>query len=265
MNIHTTKQTTKKGNIQNQIRDNLTSNYTQVSNDHIRDPELSLKAKGLLAILCSHDSSFNLTERNISAFSKDGRDATRSALQELQDAGYLERTRARAEDGTLEGTIYTIKDPGSQGRKIQHRKTRLRKTQPYKKNISKKENIKEVSPAFSEQAKEIADALLQAIKTNNPTHRYSRNEPNTEAWATDIDKAIRIDKRNPADLTELINFIFTTPGPISTFWAPNIASGKKLREKYDQIQGQRKRNLDTGRRKSDHSQTNTQALNLFNQ
>ena len=53
----------------------------------------------------------------------------------------------------------------------------------------------------------------------------------TEKWALDIERLIRIDKKEPETIKQVIEFV-KTPG---NFWFSNIESGKKLREKYDRL------------------------------
>jgi len=55
----------------------------------LKDPNLSLKAKGLLAILLLVDEK--LSTRELSQQSRDGTDAVRSGLRELIEQGWLQR------------------------------------------------------------------------------------------------------------------------------------------------------------------------------
>lgn len=79
-------------------------------------------------------------------------------------------------------------------------------------------------------AKRVADHLAQKIISYNPNAK-----PKADGWIDDIEKAIRLDNRSPDDLIGIIDWIYTG----DMFWAGNILSGKKLREKYDQINTQR--------------------------
>lgn len=72
----------------------------------------------------------------------------------------------------------------------------------------------------------IANYLLNNILKANPSFKV----PSLEAWARDIDKAIRIDKRSTQQLKDCIDWIYS---PNGEFWQKNILSGKKLREKFD--------------------------------
>jgi hypothetical protein len=89
--------------------------------------------------------------------------------------------------------------------------------------------------SLSTEAMGIAEFLYESIKKWDDTHRYNRTKPSLITWAKDIDKAIRIDKRNENSLKAMIEYLFTQKTETALFWAPNIQSGKKLREKYDAI------------------------------
>ncbi len=86
--------------------------YTRVSNDWLRDQRLSWKARGILSWLASHNVGFEIDQATIVAASaRDGRDAVRGALQELDTYGYLRREQPRGRDGKLGGIVYTLSDP----------------------------------------------------------------------------------------------------------------------------------------------------------
>jgi hypothetical protein len=69
---------------------------------------LSLKAKGLLSIMLSLPDTWNYTTRGLAAICKEGVDAIRSGIQELEKAGYIIRRRLRGPDGRITDTEYVI-------------------------------------------------------------------------------------------------------------------------------------------------------------
>jgi len=87
-------------------------------------------------------------------------------------------------------------------------------------------------------AHRVATNLLDAIKQYDSTHRYHSNLPSLSSWIKDIDRAVRLDKRTEGQLNYVIDYIFKANGRNSAFWAGNIESGKKLREKFDTIKNQ---------------------------
>ncbi len=85
-----------------------TKDYTVMSNHHLKDMNLSLKAKGLLSMMLSLPDSWNYTTRGLAAICKEGVDAIRSAIQELEGAGYIVRRLLRGGNGRITDTEYVI-------------------------------------------------------------------------------------------------------------------------------------------------------------
>lgn len=83
-------------------------NFTVMSNYHLRDKRLSNKAKGLLSVILSLPDDWDYTSDGLSRICKDGVDAIRAQLCELESFGYITRERARNEKGQLKGCDYTI-------------------------------------------------------------------------------------------------------------------------------------------------------------
>ena len=82
--------------------------YTVMSNHHLRNHTLSLKAKGLLSQMLSLPEDWDYTLQGLAQINKESIDAIREAVRELERAGYIERSRERDERGCLRGTVYTI-------------------------------------------------------------------------------------------------------------------------------------------------------------
>ena len=83
-------------------------NYTVMSNIHLRDQNLSLKAKGLLSLLLSLPDDWHYSIRGLAKISKESPDGISSGLKELEAAGYLTRRQLRGERGRMGETEYTI-------------------------------------------------------------------------------------------------------------------------------------------------------------
>lgn len=84
--------------------------YTLVSNALLRDSRLSLKAKGLLAVMLSVPDGRTYSMKQVESVSDDGRDAHRSAMRELEAAGYVTRRQTRSEGGKLGEAEYSVTD-----------------------------------------------------------------------------------------------------------------------------------------------------------
>ena len=82
--------------------------YTVMSNHHLRNKELSLKAKGLLSQMLSLPEDWDYTLAGLSYINREKIDAIREAVRGLERAGYIQRSRERDEKGRLRGTDYII-------------------------------------------------------------------------------------------------------------------------------------------------------------
>lgn len=82
--------------------------YTVMSNHHLRNVELTLKAKGLLSQMLSLPESWDYTLAGLSRINREKIDAIREAVRELERAGYIVRSRERDGKGRLRGADYII-------------------------------------------------------------------------------------------------------------------------------------------------------------
>ena len=88
------------------------ANYTTISNVFLRDKELSLKAKGLLATILSLPENWDFSIKGICATIKEGTTAVYSAIDELKEHGYCKVVTNRNEKGMIVGNDYTFyEDP----------------------------------------------------------------------------------------------------------------------------------------------------------
>ena len=85
-----------------------TKDFTVMSNHHLRNPRLSLKAKGLMSLMLSLPDNWDYTTRGLAYICRDGVDAISTTLRELEDQGYLTRERVRMPNGRLGNVEYTI-------------------------------------------------------------------------------------------------------------------------------------------------------------
>ena len=85
-----------------------TRDYTVMSNYHLRDRSLSLKAKGLLSLMLSLPEDWDYTMKGLARICKDGIDSISGGIRELESHGYLVRARVRNESGQLGSIEYTI-------------------------------------------------------------------------------------------------------------------------------------------------------------
>ena len=77
------------------------SGYTVMSNHHLRNKELTLKAKGLLSQMLSLPEDWDYTLAGLSHINRESIDAIRTAVWELEKAGYILRRQGRDEKGKM--------------------------------------------------------------------------------------------------------------------------------------------------------------------
>ena len=121
--------------------------YTVMSNHHLRNKELSLKAKGLLSQMLSLPEDWDYTLAGLSHINREKIDAIREAVKELEKAGYIVRSRERDEKGRLRGADYIIYEqpqlPEEQPPTLEN------PTQLNKEILSKEQSITDVSITHS--------------------------------------------------------------------------------------------------------------------
>ena len=140
-----------------------TKDFTIMSNHHLRNTELSLKAKGLLSLMLSLPEDWDYTTKGLAHICKDGVDSITTALKELERHGYLTRQRLRYENGQLGDIEYTI-----------HEKP----VAPEKQGVSpKRENPRQVNPrqAKPEQAEPEQENPAQ-LNTNPQKTKKSKTD-----------------------------------------------------------------------------------------
>lgn len=83
-------------------------NYTVMSNHHLKNPALSLKAKGLLSQMLSLPDNWDYSLKGLAKINKESIDAIRTAVWELEKAGYIVRSQGHGEHGKFSGIEYII-------------------------------------------------------------------------------------------------------------------------------------------------------------
>ena len=176
-----------------------TKNYTVMSNYHLKDRELSLKAKGLLSMILSLPDEWNYTLRGLAAISKEGVDAIGSAVRELEKAGYIIRRQLRGEKGRISDTEYTIYE---QPHKTAQDKPsdKLSDVEVSNLNEPHTENPDMVKPSAKTTAELNTNAeITQRENTNRVntdvlnTHSFSHSVENAEQQDENIKAAERTD------------------------------------------------------------------------
>ena len=90
------------------IKVNKTKNYTTISNFHLREKDMSLKAKGLLSLMLSLPEDWDYSVGGLAKLSKDGKDSVTNTLIELERFGYVKRTQCLNDKKQFDGYDYDI-------------------------------------------------------------------------------------------------------------------------------------------------------------
>lgn len=85
-----------------------TRDFTVMSNHHLKNRNLTLKAKGLLSMILSLPDDWHYTTRGLASICKEGVDSISGAIKELEQAGYIVRNRLRDAKGRITDTEYVI-------------------------------------------------------------------------------------------------------------------------------------------------------------
>lgn len=137
-----------------------TRDYTVMANHHLRNTELSLKAKGLLSLMLSLPEEWDYTTKGLAHICKDGVDSICAGVRELEDHGYVVRERIRNPNGQLGAIEYTI----------------LEQPQEPKREKPERENLVQANPVLD-------DPVLGKPEQENPaqlnTYRTNKDESNT--------------------------------------------------------------------------------------
>ena len=162
-----------------------------MSNHHLRNIEISLKAKGLLSVMLSLPDNWDYTIKGLSIINKEGLDSIRSTIHELELAGYVERKRVRDTQGRFRTAEYIIREkpvsPVSENPTLvvsaQVLSTQENPTQISKEEINKEKSITDLSithsffqaePEERLNGDDERDRIKKQIEYDCMVQRYSR-------------------------------------------------------------------------------------------
>ena len=155
--------------------------YTVMSNHHLRNKELSLKAKGLLSQMLSLPEDWDYTLAGLSYINRESIDAIRTAVWELEKAGYITRRQGRDEKGKMTAIEYTIYE------------------QPQPPELEKPilENPTAGNPVLENPTtgNPTSENPMQIIKEEQKTNLSKKEKPNTDIQST---HSIPIHSPNPS-------------------------------------------------------------------
>lgn len=159
-----------------------TKNYTTMSNYHLRDPDLSNKARGLLSTMLSLPDNWDYTTLGLAKICKDGVDGITAQLKELEQYGYLIRNRIRDTSGRIVDMEYIIYErphpasPDTEKPDMVKPDTGLpRPETPAQINIDKRstdETIMDLSSTHSIPSDETRPSVLAALEAKRKETEY---------------------------------------------------------------------------------------------
>ncbi|MDH9161270.1 conserved phage C-terminal domain-containing protein [Staphylococcus succinus] len=141
-------------------------NFVTVHKNFIHDSNLTFKSKGILLYLLSRPDDWQIYESEILKHTNDGKDSLKSGIRELEDVGYVVRTRKRNDKGHLNGYEYLVYE-----HPIQNGNSYLGLSDNGKSNIGKTVNGESV-PTNNKGTK---NDLTNINNTNNDSNTMSGN------------------------------------------------------------------------------------------
>ena len=153
------------------LRNASRGKYTVLNNGIFRDENLSAKSLGILAKMLSLPDNWEFSETGLcSIFKKDGRSSIRSGLKELEENGYLVRSRVRDESGKLTSTEWTVLDHPMFENPMLENPMLENRTQYNTKEYNTKEFITKDIPPISPKGKTDCSDLFNKFWTAYPKH-----------------------------------------------------------------------------------------------
>ncbi len=161
--------------------------YTIMSNHHLRNKELTLKAKGLLSQMLSLPEDWDYTLAGLSYINREKIDAIRTAIWELEKAGYITRRQGRDEKGKMTPIEYTI----------------------YEQPQEKPDNAEAANPVLENPTPgETAKPLLDFPTSDNPTTDNPLSENPSSENPTQLNKDISKKEKIKTDVSNTHQSIY---------------------------------------------------------
>ena len=153
------------------VEKNKENPYLMLNKTSLNDKKLSWKAKGLHAYLMSLPDDWKIYIEELMTHAKDARDSTRTAVNELIDAGYIKRTDIKDERGRFCGKEYIVyetpleKDASPENGKPVNGNANIGKPPATNKELKLSNNIKLNNQSVSQEP---TDELTETIKLYTP-------------------------------------------------------------------------------------------------
>lgn len=242
------------------IRVEKNKNYSVMSNTPLQDKNLSLKAKGLLALVFTLPEDWDYSINGIVQIVKESRDAVMAAFDELEKFGYLKREQNRAKGGKFTKFTYVFyekpqieqpqsdfPDTGNPNTEKPNSENPIQQNTNKTKYLNKKtcqqsldcdvvpveeEDLPLTLSDFPTDSQEyiIAKTLRNNILELRPQAKVPRYFKEMQKWASVIDKMLRIDNIPVNDMYKVLDYV-----KHNEFWSRNILSPSALRKHFDRL------------------------------
>lgn len=237
---------------------NLSQNFTMIPNWLINNQSISLKSKGLFIFLASKPNDFSFSIERIAKLNKEGENAIKTALKELEAVGLLIRKKFKGNDGLFSGIEYILTDtpnfdkkqPCSDSSPSDENPSDGKSTSGKQSNINKKDfNKKDINNILLSEIKisdersreeyfKIAESFRQLFIKNSKkqglTNLKDLENAKYKTWTDTVRLMVESDKTSIERLREIRMFLDTDTEQ-AIFWKKNIRSINKLRLKINQL------------------------------
>lgn len=194
------------------------NNFTIMSNIHLRNKELSLKAKGLMSLCLSLPETWDYSIAGLVTLSTDGRDSVSKALEELKKMGFLVVENKRTEKGTFK-TYYTFYENPEESKTITDFPTR--------ENASDRNGFSDTDkPMQINRCSSTDSEKPEQINTNNKELKLNTKKSN---------------KENKSSFGEFKNVFLTSNEveKLKAIWGASFSKGVEKLSSYKEASGKK--------------------------
>lgn len=208
-----------------------TDRFAIIANDALADERLSYRARGVLGYLLSRPPGWRTTSDALSTQGREGRDAIRTALKELEAHGYLVRSKSRNDAGQWvhSAHVYDVPRAGEPAPEnpapenpAPEEPSLSNKTEGTKTEVSKTETS---TVALRDDVERLCQRLADRIQANG-----SKRPTITQGWRDAARLMLDRDGRTEAQVAAIIDWSQADP-----FWQANVLSMVKLRTQFDAL------------------------------
>ena len=219
--------------------------WTTVDNEWVKDPNLTLKAKGLLIYMLSLPDDWGFHMNELANHFDNGIDSIKSTMKELKDKGYVECKHLRDEKGRYMRWDYWIHErPKVNNPKVDNPKVdnppllstnKITNTNNTNSScrFSSDGGVYKITKYFFKELININNAVKNKYKDYSP----KQIESLLQRWCDNIDKLIRIDNAEPDEIYKVLEWLFK-----DDFWSTVIQSTDNLRKTYSKLYAKLKGN-----------------------